>query len=46
MVGHPPLREIIGSDALRPVAGTDLRTPLLRAFGVELLILGVEDART
>ena len=33
MVGHLPLREIIGSDALRlAIAGTDLRSPLLRAF--------------
>ena len=45
VVGHPPLREIVGADALRAVAGADLRAPLLRAIGVELLVLRVEDAR-
>ena len=45
MVGDPPLREIIGSDALRPVAGADLGAPGLSAIGVELLVFGVEDAR-
>src|SRR5260370_24772100 len=45
MVGHPPLREIVGADALRTVAGANLRASLLRPFGVELLVAGVEDAR-
>src|SRR5277367_4052440 len=45
MVGQPPLRKIIGADSLRPVAGADLGTPLLRPLGVQLLVSRVEDAR-
>src|SRR5580693_5412550 len=46
MVGHPPLREVIGANALRAVARPNLRTSLLRPFNVELLVARVEDART
>ena len=41
VVGHPPLREVIGSDPLGPIARADLALAVRRAFAVHLLALDV-----
>ncbi len=41
MVGHPPLREVVGADALRAVAGADLPPPRGGAFVLGVLPLEV-----
>ena len=41
MVGDAPLREVVGADAFRPVARTDLALAVAGALGIELLALFV-----
>ena len=45
VVGHPPLREIIGADALGAVAGADLALALGRALGVDPLAFQLVEPR-
>src|SRR5687768_18176701 len=44
MVGHPPLRKIIGADAFRPVARSDLAASLCGTLGIEPLALALIEA--
>src|SRR6185312_4679323 len=41
MIGDAPLREIVGADALRAVAGADLAAAGLRPLGIELCPLEI-----
>ena len=45
MVGDPPLREIVGADAFRAVAGADLDLARGRPLAVDLLAFGLVEAR-
>src|SRR5260221_14330023 len=46
VVAHSPLREIIGADALRAVAGADLALARRRALGVARLPFHIVEAGT
>lgn len=46
MIGHPPLREAIGANALGTVAATDQAFTFGGDFGVLLALLRILDAYT